>query len=122
MSTERRRFPRYDCIGPAQLFLPQLSTPLEAKVTNLSLGGCRFHLLPSSNTHWLKLDDPVELAFAILSEPFRVRAEPCFRLHGDTVGLHFVQVSPRSLRRMGDLVLALQEQANGESELLLRAS
>lgn len=108
----RRRNPRFACLGVAAVQREPCDAPLQAKVVNLSAGGC---LIVLEEPQAFSQDTTVELTFEVNGQPFRVWGT-VRAIHSDrAIGFEFPLMSERVRARLEDLIEQLIEDALAES-------
>jgi len=102
--SERRLHQRVECNGTATILVRQDAPRCEAKILDLSFGGC---LLELAKPIELTAETKVELTFTVNYEPFRVYAEVRSVRPDNKVGFQFHELSPRTRRRVKELIADL---------------
>jgi len=101
--SEMRLHSRIECLGRATILTTQDAPRCPAKILDLSFGGC---LMEPRNPNNLALEMMVELTFSLNYEPFRIRGE-VRSLRPGAVGFQFHSLSPRTTRRLRELIADL---------------
>jgi len=106
-----RRVPRYPFSAPASV-IPESGTPVDAKVTELSLYGCYLDsltTLPSRTRVLVKI-------FAADGEYFEANATVIYSGSNVGMGLVFRQVNPQFLTVLRKWLLKAMQQSASEGE------
>ena len=102
--SDKRLHSRIECQGTATILTKQGAPRCEAKILDLSFGGC---LMEVENHHDLALETMVELTFSVNYEPFRIRGEVRSLRSERAVGFQFHSLSPRTTGRLKELIADL---------------
>ena len=114
---DRRRHPRFQCSGNAEM--RSLSSGIRAvgKIENLSLGGCRIQV---GDRHTFREGENVEMTFTVRQLPLRVQAS-IRQLHSsDAVGVAFTLLSERGRSQLQALIEELGEILRDQVESLIQ--
>lgn len=114
--TEKRRVPRFDCAGSAEIVVPSNGLHFRGRIANLSQGGC----LIEAKCH-LERGTGVELCFTAEGIPLRVPANLMER-RANGVGFRFGQLSGRRLAQIEALIAELEEERKKENPAPLAGS
>lgn len=98
---QRRRHPRRECSGDAEVVVVVGALPIHAKVVDLSVEGCRIVLDKGQS---LAEDTRVELTFRVNQLPFRVWGVTKAVRKDTSIGLHFPALTNRVRVQLEDLV------------------
>jgi PilZ domain len=97
---DRRRNPRFDCDGVAEITLPHAGLRLVGRISDLSSAGC-FVEAPSLN---LERGTQVEIRFDANRLCFRVAGNIISLRPRVGVGIAFLHLTDRMLRQIGELI------------------
>jgi len=106
MAKEKRRYPRFECKGPATIQVTADAAPTPAKIVNLSAEGC---LIELQKPERLSQDTVVELTFNVNDLPFRVWGRVKAIRSSTAVGFEFPLMSDRVKDRLAILIEQLIE-------------
>lgn len=98
---EKRRHPRFDCKGKAEIHFYSKGSSCAALIEDLGLKGCKLMLLKEAE---INLQSVFELTFTVNEQPFRVRARVTSVRGAGHIGVAFVEVPPRFERYLLDLI------------------
>jgi hypothetical protein len=113
LSCDRRRTPRYSCVGVAQISsLPLYASLLTAKVRNLGLGGCCIEC--AERVPLLDLDTRTEIVVKVNSWFFRAWAHVKSIRGASEISMEFTRMSAGASSMLADLIADLE----GSQQLL----
>lgn len=118
---ERRRSPRLDCCGNAQLRMLNLESAnavqFQGKILNLSLIGC---CIETENPVPLRVADRLEVYFQLNGMPILVMGVTRAVHSQHRIGIEFLEVSPRKQEQlrflMNELLETLQEKIKSKTQ------
>ena len=117
--SQRRRCPRYDCTGQAEVRIPFVGPPETARIVNLSLGGC-----------YAEMEQPfdvgrhVEMVLSVNGLSFRATGKVVYsqwgcagqgvptRYENPGIGVHFTGMSSGGQNRLQELILELKAKSS----------
>jgi PilZ domain-containing protein len=117
--SQRRRCPRYECAGDAEVRIPFVGPPEKARIINLSLEGC-----------YAEMDQPfdvgrrVEMVLCINGLSFRATGKVVYsqwgragegkptRYDNPGIGIHFTGMSSGGHSRLQELITELQAKSS----------
>lgn len=103
---ERRRHSRHAVDTSAAIILVRISSRLSGRILNLSLGGCRIRC---DERFPLGIYTRVETEFRIEGLPFRLGGVIQAIHDRHTVGIRFLDMSPRKQEQLSQLVEEIKE-------------
>ena len=102
MSKEKRKYPRIECLGTADVTLAAGEAPLPADIVNLSAGGC---LLVLKEPRPLSQDTVVELTFKINNlHKFQASGQVKAKRSDTAIGFQFPFLSHTLHKRLRELI------------------
>jgi hypothetical protein len=117
--SQRRRFPRYECAGDAEVRIPFVGPPEKARIINLSLGGC-----------YAEIDQPfdvgrrVEMVLYVNGLSFRATGKVVYSQWGHVgegmptrydnpgIGIQFTGMSSGGQSRLQELIIELRAKSS----------
>jgi c-di-GMP-binding flagellar brake protein YcgR len=114
---ERRAHPRYSVEGRAQLLLVSPGILLESQIIDLSLGGCRLHVLERCAA---PARSRVEVVFKANGIAFRCLGTVQWTGEGSLLGVRFAEMAPRRRDQLADVIAELK--ADTEAQLAKEAA
>ena len=117
---EKRVYTRFRCGGEASLRKIAEESPYQAKIIEVSIGGCLLDVDDVKLAESFAIGSIAEITFRVNGEPFRVNAEVRSRRAGCALGMRFDQLSFRTTSRLRELVQELEqccEQARQAREI-----
>ena len=104
---EKRRHPRFSCVGTAEVHHPWAARPYPARVKDLSVTGCKLVLLAEAAIEPRSI---FELTFTVNRIPFRVHARATGVRGPDGLGVEFVSLTLTATQNLYDLIDELAEK------------
>ncbi len=109
---ERREQARHAVNASAAIYLVRSGSKLGGRLVDLSLGGCRIRC--DERCH-LDIHTRVEAEFYLDGLPFRLVGVIKAVQNQQTVGIRFLDVSPRKYEQLEQLIRELEEARQGEA-------
>jgi hypothetical protein len=110
--SDRRRIPRYSCIGQAQLScLPLSGALLRGKIRDLGLGGCRIECIETVSP--FDLGDQTEILVEVNSWFFRAMGHVRAVQGRSGISMEFLRMSSGGYSMLADLIADLERPRIG---------
>jgi hypothetical protein len=110
--SDRRRVPRYSCIGQAQLScLPLSGALLRGKIRDLGLGGCRIECIETVSP--FDLGDHTEILVEVNSWFFRAMGHVRAVQGRSGISMEFLRMSAGGYSMLADLIADLERPRTG---------
>jgi PilZ domain len=106
---DKRRHPRYECDGYAEVFMPHGGLLFRGRILNLSLSGCYVETAMAN----LERGTLVEVYFVTNQLQFRVRGNIAEVRQKRGVGISFLDLSRRRAMQIAALIRELSEKRGG---------
>lgn len=110
---ERRRHPRFQCAGKAEMRSLVSGFRTQGKVENLSLSGCKVQL-SGGQEHRFHRGEKVEMTFCVRQLSLRVQASIRQMRGGESeaIGVEFTLLTERGRRQLQELIDELNQLVN----------
>lgn len=109
---ERRAHPRYSVEGRASLMLVSPGIVLESLILDLSMGGCRLHVLERCAA---APRTRVEVTFKVNGVAFRCLGTVQWAGEGSLLGIRFAEMTPRRRDQLADTINELKAAAEAQA-------
>jgi PilZ domain len=103
---DRRRHPRFQCGGEAEIRTLCSGHRAQGKIINLSVGGC---LIQLEDDHNFRRGEGAEMTFCVRQLPLRVQGSIRQTYVGQAVGVEFTVLTERGKRQLLQLIEELAE-------------